>query len=220
MESKVEFTACDNPHASKLTIHILAAVAEHEREMISARTQAALAAAKARGVALGNPRLQEIAGRGAKANRDKAAAFAKNVAPIIFHVQHHGAVSLRDVARELSARGVKTARGSSDWSAATVSRVLADLVVRLRRRGTRLCLEAADEIEELRAANRQRVSVATRRGLMRARREGKTIGGSNAESERQAAAARERAEQLRPVLLELQHLSAWIPPESVIAFFG
>lgn len=53
MESQVEFVACDNPHASRFTIHILAAVAEHERDQISARTKAALAAAKARGTTLG-----------------------------------------------------------------------------------------------------------------------------------------------------------------------
>jgi DNA invertase Pin-like site-specific DNA recombinase len=53
MDSNVEFVACDNPHAARLTLHILAAVAEHEREMISIRTKAALAAAKARGKALG-----------------------------------------------------------------------------------------------------------------------------------------------------------------------
>jgi Resolvase, N terminal domain len=49
MDSNVEFIAVDNPHATRLTLHILAAVAEHEREMISVRTTAALAAAKARG---------------------------------------------------------------------------------------------------------------------------------------------------------------------------
>jgi DNA invertase Pin-like site-specific DNA recombinase len=49
MESGVEFVAVDNPHATKLTVHILAAVAEHEREMISERTRAALQAAKSAG---------------------------------------------------------------------------------------------------------------------------------------------------------------------------
>ena len=64
MESGVEFVAVDNPHANKLTIHILAAVAQHEREMISERTKAALAAARARGTQLGNPRLAAAAKRG------------------------------------------------------------------------------------------------------------------------------------------------------------
>src|SRR5207302_5177810 len=57
MESGVEFVAVDNPHANKLTVHILAAVAQHERELIAQRTRDALQAAKARGKKLGNPKL-------------------------------------------------------------------------------------------------------------------------------------------------------------------
>ncbi len=55
MDSGVGFIAVDNPYATRLTLHILAAVAEHEAAMIAARTKAALAAAKARGVRLGSP---------------------------------------------------------------------------------------------------------------------------------------------------------------------
>jgi len=58
MEAEVDFVCCDNPNDTRFAIHILAAVAEHEREMISACTKAALAAAKARGKRLGNPNLQ------------------------------------------------------------------------------------------------------------------------------------------------------------------
>jgi DNA invertase Pin-like site-specific DNA recombinase len=123
MDSGVEFIAVDNPHANKLTIHILAAVAQHEREMIAQRTREALAAAKARGVRLGNPRLAE-ARAGVTAARIAAAdAFAANVRPIIREIQKSGVSSLRGVAKALSARGVRTSRGG-EWSAVQVSDIL------------------------------------------------------------------------------------------------
>ena len=83
MESGVEFVAVDMPEANKLTVHILAAMAEHEREQISKRTKDALAAAKRRGKRLGNPDIAEVAKRGRAALKANARRFAANVRPII-----------------------------------------------------------------------------------------------------------------------------------------
>ena len=71
MESGVAFVGCDNPHANKLMLHMLAAFAEHERELISGRAKECLAA-KARGARLGNPRLHEARARAAEVIRNKA----------------------------------------------------------------------------------------------------------------------------------------------------
>jgi DNA invertase Pin-like site-specific DNA recombinase len=123
MDSGVEFVAVDNPHANKLTIHILAAVAQHEREAISERTKAALAAAKARGKKLGGPRLAQARKKSLAARSAAADAFAANVRPIIEQIQASGVSSLRGVAKALNARGVRTARGS-EWTAVQVNNVL------------------------------------------------------------------------------------------------
>jgi len=129
MESGVDFVAADMPEANKLTVHLLAAVAEHEREQISARTKAALAAARARGKRLGwaMPERQheqrQAALKGAEAVADKADTFAANVAPIIREVQAAGITTLQGIADALNARGIKTARGRQ-WAPATVRNVL------------------------------------------------------------------------------------------------
>jgi DNA invertase Pin-like site-specific DNA recombinase len=123
MDSGVEFVACDNPNATRLTLHILAAVAEHEREMISQRTKAALAAAKARGVRLGGPKLAIATKLGNAGNRAAADRFAANVAPVIQQIRASGATSLRAIAAALNARGVATARGGQ-WNATQVMSVL------------------------------------------------------------------------------------------------
>ena len=123
MQSGVDFVAVDFPHVNKLTVHILAAVAEHEREVISERTKAALAAAKARGQKLGGPKLKEAQRSGQEGNRKAADRFAANVRPIIEGIRASGAVSLRAIAKALTARGVATARGGV-WTPVQVTAVL------------------------------------------------------------------------------------------------
>src|SRR5437588_6197688 len=93
MESGVEFVAVDMPEANKLTVHILAAMAEHEREQISKRTRDALAAAKRRGRRLGNPDIAEVAKRGRAALKANARRFAANVRPIIEEIKRSGITS-------------------------------------------------------------------------------------------------------------------------------
>src|SRR5215813_12208530 len=115
MDSGVEFVAVDNPHANKLTVHILAAVAEHEREMISERRKAALAVAKARGRRLGNPRLSDAQAIGRAALEAAARERDANVLPIIREIQQAGAKSHNAIAAELNARKIPTARGRA-WS--------------------------------------------------------------------------------------------------------
>jgi DNA invertase Pin-like site-specific DNA recombinase len=115
MESGVEFIAADMPFANKLTIHILAAVAEHEREAISDRTKQALAAAKARGVKLGGPKLAEAQRNGSEKNRENADRFATNTKPVIEQIRKSGITTLRGIAAALNARGVPTARGGT-WT--------------------------------------------------------------------------------------------------------
>jgi DNA invertase Pin-like site-specific DNA recombinase len=103
MDSGVEFVAVDNPHANKLTVHILAAVAQHEREMIAEHTRGALQAAKARGVTLGNPWLAEARDKTNAASSTSADAFAANVLPIIREIRASGVQSLRGIAMALTA---------------------------------------------------------------------------------------------------------------------
>jgi DNA invertase Pin-like site-specific DNA recombinase len=123
MDSGVEFVAVDNPHANKLTVHILAAVAQHEREMIAQRTRDALAAAKARGTKLGNPTLSAARESAIEGNRAAAARYAANVLPVIREIQASGITTLRGVARALTARGIATARGGQ-WSPVQVNDIL------------------------------------------------------------------------------------------------
>ena len=123
LEAGTDFLAVDNPHANKPMVQMMAVFAEMERDAISKRTREALAAAKARGVALGNPRLAEARAGLNTARQEAADSFAANVRPIIKEIQASGITSLRGVAKALSARGVKTARGGA-WTAVQVADIL------------------------------------------------------------------------------------------------
>jgi DNA invertase Pin-like site-specific DNA recombinase len=122
-DSGVDFVAADMPNADRLTVGILALMAEHERDMISRRTKEALAAAKARGIKLGNPNLFECRARGAEQNARDARAFAARVQAIIAEIARQGFKSRRSIAQELNRRAIPTARGGR-WGAQTVANVL------------------------------------------------------------------------------------------------
>ena len=87
--------AADNPHANKPMVQMMAVFAEMERDAISKRTKEALAAAKARGVRLGNPRLAQARAAVNAARQEAADSFAAGVLPIIRQIQKSGISSLR-----------------------------------------------------------------------------------------------------------------------------
>lgn len=122
MDSGVEFVAVDMPGANRLTLHILAAVAEHEREMISQRTRAALAQAKVRGTRLGNPRPAASLARGRVVKEAHLVAYRDQVRPLVLDLHGQG-FSQRSIARELNRRGLRTVRGKQ-WTAAQVGNLL------------------------------------------------------------------------------------------------
>lgn len=124
---------CDLPQlppgpVGKFMVTMLAAVAELEAGMISQRTKAALEAAKARGVKLGNPSLRagtpESARKASEVASANAQAKARDVLPYVQAALGAGATTLAQLAQALEARGVRTPRGSTRWAPAQVARIL------------------------------------------------------------------------------------------------
>ena len=116
-DSGVRFVAVDMPEANDLTVGIMALVAQAEREAISRRTKEALAVAKARGIKLGNPNgaaSLRRAGKGGAALRAAVSAnadvFAADLAAVVEDMRGDGHLSLRGMAAELTARGIRTRR--------------------------------------------------------------------------------------------------------------
>lgn len=123
----VDFVVASHPDVNRLTVGVLALMAEEERNACATRTRQALAAARARGVRLGNPEnlRNQSTGRinGARSNRVKAAEFADDLRPVINEIMATKTISLRRIATALDARNIPTRRGST-WTAMQVSRVL------------------------------------------------------------------------------------------------
>lgn len=130
-DAGVDFVACDLPGASRLTVGLMAVIAEHERDMISERTKAGMAEAKRRGARIGNP--QGIAAliphraRGvatsAQLNKLRAQHRANELQPVVQALRAQGVNSLSGIARALNSQGRLTAKGNH-WQATSVRRVL------------------------------------------------------------------------------------------------
>jgi len=124
MESKVDFVAVDNPEASPLLLHILAAIAEHERQAISTRTKEALQVAKKKGKILGkNGYILS------KKNREDSLRFAKKMNPIIEKLERQGFKTIRQITEELNRRKIPTFRKKDHkWHVATVYKIIKVLI--------------------------------------------------------------------------------------------
>lgn len=127
-EAGIDFVAVDMPAANRLTVGIMAMVAEEEARMISARTIAALQAAKERGVRLGRPQNLTSEGRkrgsvsGCHRRQQIARQRAADLGPIIAEMTSNGTSTLAAMAKELTSRGVPAPRGGA-WQATQVKRV-------------------------------------------------------------------------------------------------
>jgi DNA invertase Pin-like site-specific DNA recombinase len=132
-DSGARLLAADNPDVNDMTVGILAVVAEEERKAISERTRAALKAAKARGIRLGNPHGAAALRRAAKGNnaaleaiRNAADRHAADLLPVIDQLRAEGRRSLRQLAAALNQRHFRAPRGG-EWHATSVKNLLARL---------------------------------------------------------------------------------------------
>jgi DNA invertase Pin-like site-specific DNA recombinase len=130
-DSGVDFVAADLPEANTMTVGVMAVVAQHEREAISQRTKAALAAARVRGKRLGGfralaPNIAVYQRRGVEAVRERAAQSAEERREVI-EVLHREGLSLNAIAARLNGDSVRSSRGGA-WTATAVKRTLKRLM--------------------------------------------------------------------------------------------
>jgi DNA invertase Pin-like site-specific DNA recombinase len=125
MAQRVPFIVAElGVDADPFMLHLYAALAEKERRLISERTKGALAARKARGARLGNPRnAREAAALGRQTQIADADLQVANVMPIINALRSSGVRDLRGLARSLNTRGVRTARGGI-WHVSNVKNLI------------------------------------------------------------------------------------------------
>jgi DNA invertase Pin-like site-specific DNA recombinase len=125
MAQRVPFIVAElGRDADPFMLHLYAALAEKERRLISERTKAALAAKKAAGARLGNPRNLTYAGQvGRAALIDVADEFAADLTPLLETIRANGAITLASMAMELDRRGIKPARGGK-WQRSSVRNLL------------------------------------------------------------------------------------------------
>jgi DNA invertase Pin-like site-specific DNA recombinase len=125
MAQRVPFIVAElGADADPFMLHLYAALAEKERRLIGERTKSALAARKAQGARLGNPRnAREAAALGRQVQVADAHAFAANVLPIVESLRASGIRDLRGLASALNDRGVRTARGAR-WHVSNVKNLI------------------------------------------------------------------------------------------------
>ncbi len=125
LNGKVPFVCADMPEADRTFLQMMAVFAEYEAKRISDRTTAALAALKRQGKKLGSPTPEIGSAEGVRVIKAKADAYADKVGPVVRDIiKRSGAQTLRDIAQVLSARGIETPRGNTEWHASQVSNLL------------------------------------------------------------------------------------------------
>lgn len=125
LNGKVPFVCADMPQADRTFLQMVSVFSEYEAKRISERTSEALQALKRQGKKLGSPTPEIGSAEGVKVIKQKADAYAERVGPLVRDIiKKSGASTLRDIAEALTARGVETPRGNTDWYPSQVSNLL------------------------------------------------------------------------------------------------